>query len=213
MKLSGFFVLAVVLPASCIHVKRAEESGRTAEKKESSKIPVHGNPSAVLSSGLSLFKRGKILKARSRLEQLNYDDEGFVSAVLEIQKINYIKEDWKRFFGLAFYYRKKLLSSHRLSLKNFRQEILALEILALLRHCRFVESSKIAEWSLALAKRLKRDSSQIDKTAYFFKLQVGDSKKPETDWKRQINFWPVPPARIKWLNNPKRLRAKVKNQC
>ena len=213
MKLSGFFVLAVILPASCIHVKRAEKPDRTAEKRESIKTPVHGNPSALLRSGLNLFNRGKLLEARDRLEQINSDDEGFVSAVLEIQKINYIKEDWKRFFGLAFYYRKKLLSSHQLSLKNFRQEILALEILALLRHCRFDESSRIAEWSLALAKRLKRDSSQIDKTVYFFKLQVGDSKKPETALKRQINFWPVTPDRIKWLNNPRRLRAKVKNQC
>ena len=147
------------------------------------------------------------------MERLDFGDEGFVSAILEIQKINYIEEDWKRFFGLAFYYRKRLLSSHQRALKNFRAEVLALEILALLRHCRFGESAKIAEWGLALAEKLKRDASQIDKTVYFFKLQVGDSKKSGTDWRRQINFWPVTPDRIKWLNNPKRLRAKVRSQC
>ena len=162
-----------------------------------------------------MFRKGRLNEARSWLEKLNYGDESFISAILEIQKINYIQKDWNRFFGLAAYYRKKLLSSHEISLKNFRQEMLALEILALIRHCRFPESLKIIEWSLELAEKTKKDSSKIHKTVYFFKLkkQIDEIKTQKTDWKKHIQLWPVHPDRIKQLSNPKYLRIKVKSQC
>ncbi len=172
-------------------------------------------PSDLLLTGWHLFKEGRLNEARNRFEKINYENKDFISAIMEIQKINYTQRDWNRFFGLAVYYRKKLLSSHERSLKNFRQEMLALEVLGLLRHCRFPESLEIIEWSLKLAEELKKDSSKIQKTVHFFKFkkQVGEIKTQKTDWKKQIRLWPVDSDRIKWLSNPKHLRMKVKSQC
>ena len=114
-------------------------------------------------------------------EKLSYGEEGFLLALVEIQKINYIQEDWNRFFGLASYYRKKLLSSQEKAILNFQQNLLALEALALIRHCRFSSARQVIEWSLALAKNIKKPALKIQKTAHFLKLQtkVGDKEKPK----------------------------------
>ena len=84
------------------------------------------------------------------------DKRVFLPAIIEIQKINYIEQDWTRFFGLASYYKKKFLVSREMSIKYFRQEILALEILALVRHCRLPEALQTMKWSLELAKKIKK---------------------------------------------------------
>ena len=168
-----------------------------------------------LVSGWSLFKEGKLNEARSQLENLNYGGESFLPAILEIQKINYIEKDWDRFFALASYYRKRLLYSTEISVENFRQEMLALEILALIRHCRLSEALRIIEWSLWLAREINKDSSTIQKTVHFFKLKtkIGEKKVQKIDWERQINLWPVDTESVKRLGNPKHLRMKVNSQC
>lgn len=164
---------------------------------------------------MALFRKNELSEAREWLEKLNYEEEGFLFALLEIQKINYIEKDWDRFFGLASYYRKKLLYSPEMATKNFKQEMLTLEILALIRHCRYPEASQVIEWSLALAENIKKSSSKIKKTIYFLKLktQTGDEKVKRTDWEKQINLWPVDPKNINRLDNPKYLRMKVDSKC
>ncbi len=200
---------------SCTHIRSSQKSGALTGDQKPEQDQVRKKPSDFLIMGWNFFKQKKLNEARIWLEKLNYGDEGFISSILEIQKINYIQKDWTRFFGLAVYYRKKLLSSDETSIKNFRQEMLALEILALIRHCRFPEALKIIEWSLGLAEKIKKDSSKISKTVYFFKLkkQVDGIKTKKTDWGKQIHLWPVNSDRIKWLSNPKNLRMKVKSQC
>ena len=137
-------------------------------------------------------------------------------ALVELQKINYKENQWDRFFGLALYYRNLVLSSSKERGKNFRQNPLVLEILALIRHCRFKESQKIKDWSLKLAQSLNTDSSYIKKTAPFFKLKklVGDQKiGPQNSLDEQIHSWPLKKHQLKWVDNPKNLRVKVKSQC
>ena len=212
---SFMFFCVFVLFFSCTHKKPYQFSKSLTEGQRTDKSQIGRKSSDFLLIGWNLFKRGKFNEARNWFEKLNYKDEGFISAILEIQKINYIQKDWNRFFGLAVYYRKKLLSSHEMSMKNFHQKMLALEILALLRHCHFNEALEIIEWSLELAERLKKDSSKIQKTIYFFKLKkrIGEVKTQKTDWKKQIRLWPLDSGHIKWLSNPKHLRVKVKSRC
>ena len=214
---SFIFFMSLCFFFSCTHIKKPHQSSDslTEKQKLNKGREAERLSSDFLLTGWKLFKGEKLKEARDWLEKLNYEHKDFISAIVEIQKINYIQKDWSRFFGLAVYYRKKLLSSYKESLKSFRQEMLALEILALIRHCRFSEALEIIEWSLKLAGELKKDSSKINKTVHFFKFkkQVGNVKTQKTDWKKQIHLWPVKSDRVKWLSNPKHLRMRVKSQC
>ncbi len=194
---------------SCSHFEPIEyspHSVKAVSEKRSKKL---------LITGLNLFRERQYSKARDSLEKINYGEKGFLFAVLEIQKINYIEEDWERFFGLAAYYRKKLLSSLKLAKKHFHQEMLALEILALVRHCRLPEALQIIDWSLVLAKNIQKDSTKIYNTAHFFKLQsqIGEKKLQKIEWEKQIDLWPIEFEYINKLENPKNIRMKVSSQC
>ena len=168
-----------------------------------------------LRQGADFFQQGRLSQARDCFESINYRDEGFVSALREIQKINYREARWSRFFGLAVYYRGKMLSTPEAAAQNFRQEMPALEILALLRHCRPQEARRIKEWGLRMAAAAQKDSSQIQKAGDFLNVgkRVGDSPKPWMDWGRRIHLWPVAQHQIISLDNPKQARAKVKSKC
>lgn len=205
-----FSVISVFFIFSCAHFQPPEQSKETQSKHQEKKESF-----GFLVKGLDLFKKKKFSESRKWLEKLNHGDEGFLLALLEIQKINYIEEDWDPFFGLASYYRKKFLYSPEKAAANFRQNMLALEILALIRHCRLPEALQVIEWSLALAKNIKKEASRIQKTIHLLKLktQLGEKKIQSTDWKKQINLWPVAPENINRLNNPKYLRMKVDSKC
>lgn len=198
---------------SCAHLKSLKSSNYPIEVQAKKQGREKSFDS--LETGLNLFQEGKLNESRNQLEELNYKDGNFLSSIFEIQKINYIEQDWDRFFGLAYYYRKKFLYSYTVSEKNFKQEVLALEILALIRRCRFSEASRVIKWSLALAKKIKKDSSKIQKTIYFFKLgkHLGEKEAWEIDLEKQMDLWSVTPRNIRWLSNPKHVRVKVSNQC
>lgn len=202
-----FFLFLCLFLLSCTHVKHTVVNDDSQSFKQSS----------VFMKGLDLFRKGKLNEARDQFKMLNRGDKYFVRGLLEIQKINYIKNDWDYFFGLAVYYRNALLSSYEMSVKNFQQEILTLEILALIRQCQFYESKKIIEWSMELAEKIKKDYSKIKKAIYFFNLEklIGDQKrnKDKVDWRKRIYLWPLSPSQLKWLDNPKNLRMKVNNRC
>ena len=205
-----FFLFVCVSLFSCTHTgspvpKIVKKKGQSLEQ------------SSFFVEGVELFNKGKIDEAQDQFELLNRGDKDFISGLLEIQKINYIQNDWDHFFGLALYYRTILLSSYGASLFNFRQEFLALEILALIRHCRFYESKQLIKWSMELAKKTRKDYSKIKKTVYFFNLDklIGDQQpdKGKIDWGERIYLWPLNLKELKHLDNPKYLRVKVKSQC
>ena len=197
---------------SCTHIKN-----KNPDISISSAAADCPDPFSYIEAGWRFFQKKNLIAARACFENINYGDSRFVPALLEIQKINYIEADWSRFFGLTFYYRKKLLATKRMTADNFRQKMPALEILALLRHCRFEEAFHIMEWSLKTAQRAGKDASQIQKAADFFKLKekVGDSKSKAVwmDWQNRVHLWPVNFNQLKGLDNPKRLRAQVKSKC
>ena len=85
--------------------------------------------------GFSFFKKGKLDQARVYFEKINKNQKYFIPSLLEIQKINYLQQKWDQFFGLAWYYREVLLSLPKVSSQKFKQEMLALEMLALVKHC------------------------------------------------------------------------------
>lgn len=171
----------------------------------------------VFTKGVKLFHKKKLIVARKQFEKLNLGDKDFFSALLEIQKINYIKNNWDRFFGLAIYYRSQLNFAHKISFKNYKQELLVLEILALIRHCQFTESKKLIKWSIALAKKHKQPFFKIKKTIYFMNLKaLIKNKKKETKtlkFKNQINIWNIKSHQLNLLDNPKHVNMKVIDQC
>ena len=172
--------------------------------------------SSVYVKGLYAFHKGDLDAALGQFQKLNRGDLNFVSGLLEIQKINYSKGRWDHFFGLAGYYRNVLLSSDKIALKNFREEFLALEILALARHCRFSSAGGIINWSLKLAKRIKKPAKKIKKTVSFFNLKklIGDTKNNTKHKQKDDTYlWPLQFKQLEKVDNPKHLRMKVKSQC
>ena len=209
----GIFIFLFFF-SSCQHFKKSDISDTLIEKTQI-KIKEKKPAFYSLSKGLNLYKEKKWKESRDWLEKLNYGEESFASAVLEIQKINYIEQDWDRFFALAFYYKQQFLNSPETSARHFKQEMLALEILALIRHCRFPEALQTKVWSLKLAKHINKDSSKIQKTKPFFNLKskVGDVKEEKINWEKQINLWPITLEEMNNLNNPKNLRKQVRSRC
>ena len=167
--------------------------------------------------GVSLFKKEKLKSARSKFESINKGNRYFVPAILEIQKINYIEGNWNRFFGIANYYRNVLLNSKPSSKRYFQQELLALEVLALIRHCRFNLAYQIVEYSLAVGQKANRNTLKIRQAGYFFKLKelVVDKKlkKKKANLIELMNFWPLKQDQLPWVDNPKNIRVKVKSEC
>jgi len=225
------FILSLICFLSCSHIKKVDQ---TDQKSTSNKQIKKTNKKAHITSVSSLkqtkktlsqksifykavlfFQQGQLDLAISEFESINYGHPDFTTSLLEIQKINYIKKNWNKFFGLASYYRNVLLSSLEKSKEHFKQEMLALEILALIRHCRFSDTKKLADWSLHLASQIKQDGSKIKKTVYFlnFKEIITENKKAEKSLKNYINFWPLNIKQINLLDNPKYLRVKVESQC
>ena len=232
-----FFLFYCVFIFSCTHAKNKKNQLKEGMTTTSGTITAFENraqhtntgiPNEVKSSrtdkklslftqGLDLFYKGQLNSARREFEKLNYQDKYFIEGLTEIQKINYAKGDWERFFGLALYYRNIFLSSDKISISHFREELLTLEILALIRHCRFNESRKIIEWSLKLAKKIKIKTPKIKKTAYFLQLRnfIKEKKKKQRSrsWTKKLYLWPLSFNQLRLLDNPKNLRVRVKSQC
>ena len=194
--------------SSCIFLKKTSSKDVEEEQLSSSAV--------AFLKGSKLFRKSNLGSARSQFEKLHYGDRYFVPALLEIQKINYLKGDWNRFFGLAKYYRARLLSSYSLSKEHFKEDFLTLEILALAQHCRFEEARKISKWSLQMANKMKKKKRKLKKVTYFLDLEeiIGDkNKKNLIPWDKRRDLWPLEYEKLKILDNPKNVRVKVDNQC
>lgn len=208
MRIILYFIFLATFMVSCSHIKKTLTHD---EEVKDAKTPAV----SFFQKGVKFFQKNQLKKALNLFEQINHQDKNFILALLEIQKIHYINKDWDQFFGRAFYYRNMLLSSKALAQKNFHQDLLTLEILALLRHCQFFPANQLHIYSLELAKKLKKPSSNIKKTKYFLTLQkrVGDPLKKPSDWKQDTHLWPVTSQQLKWVDNPKNIKMRVQNVC
>ena len=202
-------VFAVILTGlvSCGHYQQnlSSESSLTTRSKKA------------YFKGLTLFKKKKLDSSRAYFENINKGSKYFVPAILETQKINYIQGKWDQFFGAANYYRLALLANDAAARRYFQQEILALEVLALIRHCRFDLAYQVVEYSLALGRRIHKNTLKIQQAGYFFKLKKlsvsKKTKKQNIKFIRRMNFWLLQPNQLKELDNPKNLRMQVKSKC
>ena len=85
-------ILAFLFFFSCTHLNKPSDDSLKVQNKKNQDLFPSFNP------GLGFIKKGKLSEARNQLEKLSYGEEGFLLALLEIQKINYIEQDWDRFF-------------------------------------------------------------------------------------------------------------------
>src|SRR5690349_15444881 len=109
----------------------------------------------------SLFKKAEQLlqankseEAYSVLEEIPAESPDFLSSLEELQKINYGKNEWDKFFATAVFYRLKYLSNPEALQKkeDFRPRMLALEILALGKQCYWEEAEWVAHLGIEIAK-------------------------------------------------------------
>ena len=167
--------------------------------------------------GITAFKKGRLSQARRFFEKINRGRKNYAPALLEIQKINYREKKWDRFFGMALYYRSELVSSVSLAKKYFFQEMLALEVLALIRHCKFNTAYQLVEQSLAMGKKAGKKTEKIQKAGWFFNLKKwsleNHQKKQKNNFLKRIQFWPLNKQQLQWIDNPKNLRTRVESQC
>lgn len=201
------FIFSVCL-LSCSHSNTKTSRSITSQSRIARKAYI---------KGVALFKKENLSSARTNFENINKGNKYFVPALLEIQKMNYIQGNWDSFFGIANYYRTVLLDSKSAARKHFQQELLALEVLALIRHCRFNLAYQIVDYGLSVGRTVNKNTLKIRQSGYFFKLKelVADKKlkKQGTDIIRRMHFWPLKTDQLEWMDNPKNIKVKVKSKC
>ena len=202
-----FHIFILLCSVSCVSISSTKNT-KTSQKKQ--------NPYSSFNKGLQFFKKGDLDTARMYFERVDKTQRYFVPSLLEIQKINYLQKKWDQFFGLAWYYREVLLSSAKISPQNFKQELLALEVLALIQHCYFEESNKIIKWGIQKARSLNRSSLKIRQAGFFsrkFFNKNPELKEVHNSWREHVFFWPLELYQLPWIDNPKKLRIKINDRC
>lgn len=101
------------------------------------------------------FKEQKFDEALKNYELVSTNSSNFLKAFSGSMKAAYLVKSWDRFFGLANYYRKNLLTKH------FDTDLLLLETLALTKHCQFEAAAQTMAFSRALTKALLENNANV----------------------------------------------------
>jgi hypothetical protein len=111
-------------------------------------------PEDQVGQGVVAFNDQKLNAADELFSKAIGNDKKFRIALREVQKVLYKKAQWDRFFGIATYYRKNLMMSH------YEPQIMALEILALIKHCHFDVAQKLIDTHRPIVRGLIAQSTE-----------------------------------------------------
>lgn len=175
-----------------------------------------------MTEALELLQKNKDQEAAEILETIPMESTEFIDALTELEKIYYRRENWQRFFSYATFYRKHFLSDENRTRTFFNSNLLALEVLALSRHCLWDAAQKIALSSLNSAKKLDIPSTEsLKKAIDFLGLQhtfpeahpgKEDRHRPKAIFSKEL-IWELQPGQILQVAHPKFLRIRVESRC
>lgn len=130
-----------------------------------------------------------------------------IDALEELQKLYYSEGKWERFFALSVFYRAKNYP--------FRETMIAREVLALAKHCRWRDALDI------LSHQENHPSQILDQIARHLVLQekfanelkTKESKPNSTFVFEKNPQWKIQTARLSQIQSPKLLRMAVESRC
>lgn len=154
------------------------------------------------------------------LENIPSSDPDFASAVGEIQKLHYRHQDWRKFFAYAQFYRLKYLSEEARPVSG---RLIALEAMALAKHCRWSNADGILAWAQSQRRRMTQDDwSEVEAAGHFVDLQRKvpgaataaheDQKKVAAAFTRE-QAWKIEAKALAAIGHPKVLSVNVKSEC
>jgi hypothetical protein len=183
---------------------------------------------ASYSKGMELLQQGKKDLATQEFELVKARDPEFLNSLMEIQKLHYSTQAWDRFFAYAVFYRHRFLKTTEPTEKlrsNFRGRLIALEALALGKHCLWDEARSVARYGIELAKKLQIAESQEvqeiqDALAQIELLHEFPKARKARPGEEVIqpafsleNYWPIRQRSLDAIQDPSLLRFKLKGKC
>jgi hypothetical protein len=156
------------------------------------------------------------------LDDISADDENFIPALIEAQKKHYKHQEWDRFFANAIFYRYQKLNTLDQLKNNFKGRLIAMEVMALAKHCQWEEANTVLLPAMEIAKKIQSDDfSELEKefvllpaVKYFPHIQkkTTEAKIPESIFS-STQFWPIQSSSLQYVSHPKWIRVKVQNLC
>jgi hypothetical protein len=154
-----------------------------------------------------------------QIQELKTSDVLFVPFLVAQQKLLYKFEKWDQFFANAIFFRTRFLAK-----KNPPQEsqlLIALEVLALAKHCQWEKAKTITSESVKILKptALPRDSISEALDIVVLHENFPKQNSPEKFSKAPRNYftsnpqWKIQKKYFKLLTHPKNLRVHVEHQC
>lgn len=155
------------------------------------------------------------------LDEVSMQSPDFFPALELEQKLFYRLERWDRLFAQAQFYRARFLSTPEDQAKYFRESMVALEILALTKHCAWQEAEQLITQSTAIAQRLHVNFDQITRAKNLMALHRYFPKEgipsqwtaiPSTAF-TDLRHWRVEPEALQRVAHPRVLRVLVEDAC
>jgi hypothetical protein len=155
------------------------------------------------------------------LDDTPVGDHQFVPLLLQHQRYLYKVESWDRFFANAIFYRLQILSKEPSDPKQYNQILIALEMMALAKHCLYEQANKIGASTLFLFKKKNVPSEKIEEASELVDLHSSFpsqakpkaySKTPRNSFSSEF-YWPFERQHLKWMSHPSIFRVIVKPQC
>ena len=168
--------------------------------------------------------KGQAEAAYRLLDGIEPSSDDFPDALVEIQKLHYVNQDWPRFFAFAQFYRANLAAHPEAVSKKYRSRAFSLEALALAKHCQWDIARVIDQEGLRLAAaspNIHQDQAELNEilehleAAHRFPavLKTQAAQLNSTPVFNSTLFWGIPPKELARIPHPRVLRVKVKNQC
>lgn len=171
---------------------------------------------------LVFLQQGKSQEANVILENIPQSHPKFLSALLELQKLNYKNEDWNRFFAYAVFYRQNYINHPVVSQDQFKVRLLSLEALALGKYCLWKEADAVIYKGLEIAKKSSRsDIQELENTKMLLnalRVYPGAQKSarnaeiPSSIF-QEIHYWPISHKRAMNVAHPKYMRLQLESRC
>lgn len=140
--------------------------------------------------------------------------KGFLSALVKDQKALYKSQNWDRFFGNSLFYRHNFLKSNNSTNQNFIETIVALELIALGKHCQWEKVKQISnDISSKANKKTKRAILKILKKVKLLKTIPQESKNLDEISVKEKTLWKLNDEAINKIKHPKSIIYRVENKC
>ena len=167
---------------------------------------------------LQVQDQARLLTEIEMLDKVPVDSNLFVDAIDRQMRLFYRLEQWDRLFASAQFYRFRVLTA---APSKFRQSLVALEILALTKHCAWEQAQKLADWGVQLARSQGTSSELIVRAKSLLQLhQHFPEEGIPTQWSAapsavfsEWKHWKVEADVFKRAAHPKLLRVFVADRC